>query len=72
MPVPKIDRLEADRIEDLDLYHSRDYPEVLVRDLSYYQEHLPTALSRQVDGSEHCSLTGFGRLSTTSRACLAE
>jgi hypothetical protein len=30
--------------------------------LSYYQEHLPTATSRQVDGSEHSFVDGLRTL----------
>jgi uncharacterized protein len=52
-------RLTASRIY---LYHSREDPEVPFAHLSYYQEHLPTATSRLVDGSEHSFVDGLRTL----------
>ena len=43
-------RLPASRIF---LYHSRDDPEVPFAHLAYYQDHLPTATARPIEGSEH-------------------
>ncbi|HEY6684600.1 MAG TPA: hypothetical protein VI094_00165 [Propionibacteriaceae bacterium] len=44
------------------LYHSRDDPEVPFAHLGYYQEHLPAATARPIDGSEHSFLQGLPRL----------
>jgi serine hydrolase len=44
------------------LYHSRDDPEVPFAHLSYYQEHLPTATVRPIDGSEHSFVAGLPTL----------
>jgi uncharacterized protein len=49
-------RLLASRIF---LYHSRDDPEVPFAHLAYYQEHLPLATARPVDGSEHSFVEGL-------------
>jgi uncharacterized protein len=44
------------------LYHSRDDPEVPFSHLGYYEEHLPAATARPIDGSEHSFLLGLPRL----------
>jgi uncharacterized protein len=44
------------------LYHSRDDPEVPFAHLSYYQEKLPTATARPIDGSEHSFVEGLPTL----------
>ena len=44
------------------LYHSRDDPEVPFAHLGYYQENLPTATARPVDGSEHSFVEGLPTL----------
>jgi uncharacterized protein len=44
------------------LYHSRDDPEVPFEHLAYYQEHLPTATARPIDGSEHSFVAGLPSL----------
>lgn len=44
------------------LYHSRDDPEVPFAHLGYYQEHLPTATVRPIDGSEHSFVDGLPTL----------
>lgn len=52
-------RLLAPRIF---LYHSRDDPVVPFAHLGYYQEHLPRATARPVDGSEHSFVEGLPML----------
>ncbi|HKN42456.1 MAG TPA: alpha/beta fold hydrolase [Propionibacteriaceae bacterium] len=52
-------RLPASRIF---LYHSRDDPGVPFAHLGYYQEHLPTATVRPIDGSEHSFVDGLPTL----------
>ena len=52
-------RLPASKIF---LYHSRDDPEVPFAHLGYYQERLPTATARPMDGSEHSFLQGLPTL----------
>ncbi len=52
-------RLSASKIF---LYHSRDDPEVPFTHLGYYQERLPTARARPIDGSEHSFLQGLPTL----------
>ena len=52
-------RLPASRIF---LYHSRDDPEVPFAHLAYYQDHLPTATARPIDGSEHSFVEGLSAL----------
>ncbi|MGH3338180.1 MAG: hypothetical protein ACRDPL_05030, partial [Propionibacteriaceae bacterium] len=52
-------RLLASRIF---LYHSRDDPEVPFAHLGYYQERLPQATARPVDGSEHSFAAGLPML----------
>ena len=52
-------RLPASRIF---LYHSRDDPEVPFAHLGYYQERLPQATARPVDGSEHSFVAGLPML----------
>jgi predicted alpha/beta hydrolase family esterase len=52
-------RLPASKIF---LYHSRDDPEVPFAHLGYYQERLPTARARPIDGSEHSFLQGLPTL----------
>jgi len=52
-------RLLASRIF---LYHSRDDPEVPFAHLAYYQEHLPLATARPVEGSEHSFVEGLPTL----------
>jgi hypothetical protein len=44
------------------LYHSRDDPEVPFAHLGYYEERLPTAKARPIDGSEHSFLQGLPTL----------
>ena len=44
------------------LYHSRDDPEIPVSHLRRYQEHLPHATSRLIDGSEHSFIHGMPQL----------
>jgi uncharacterized protein len=44
------------------LYHSRDDPEVPFAHLAYYQDRLPTATARPVDGSEHSFVEGLPTL----------
>jgi uncharacterized protein len=41
------------------LYHSRHDPEVPFAHLGYYEERLPTATVRAIDGSEHSFLEGL-------------
>jgi uncharacterized protein len=52
-------RLLASRIF---LYHSRDDPVVPFAHLGYYQEHLPRATARPLDGSEHSFVAGLPML----------
>jgi predicted alpha/beta hydrolase family esterase len=52
-------RLPASRIF---LYHSRDDPEVPFAHLAYYQDRLPTATARPIDGSEHSFIEGLPTL----------
>jgi predicted alpha/beta hydrolase family esterase len=52
-------RLPASRIF---LYHSRDDPEVPFAHLGYYQENLPMATVRPIDGSEHSFVDGLPTL----------
>jgi len=49
-------RLPASRIY---LYHSRNDPEVPFTHLAYYQDHLPAATARPIDGSEHSFVEGL-------------
>jgi predicted alpha/beta hydrolase family esterase len=44
------------------LYHSRDDPEIPVSHLRRYQEHLPHATTRLIDGSEHSFTDGLPQL----------
>jgi uncharacterized protein len=44
------------------LYHSRDDPEVPFGHLAYYQDHLPTATARPIDGAEHSFVEGLPTL----------
>jgi len=44
------------------LYHSRNDPEIPVAHLYRYQEHLPPATSRLIDGSEHSFTDGLPQL----------
>ena len=44
------------------LYHSRDDPDVPYAHLGYYQEKLPTATVRPIDGSEHSFVEGLPTL----------
>jgi predicted alpha/beta hydrolase family esterase len=44
------------------LYHSRDDPEVPFAHLAYYQDLLPTATARPIDGSEHSFIEGLPTL----------
>ena len=44
------------------LYHSRDDPEIPVSHLRRYQEQLPHATSRLIDGSEHSFVNGLPQL----------
>jgi predicted alpha/beta hydrolase family esterase len=44
------------------LYHSRDDPEVPVSHLRRYQEHLPNATSRLIEGSSHSFTDGLPQL----------
>ena len=52
-------RLPASRIF---LYHSRDDPEVPFAHLGYYQQNLPMATVRPIDGSEHSFVEGLPTL----------
>jgi uncharacterized protein len=52
-------RLPASRIF---LYHSRDDPGVPFAHLGYYHEHLPMAIVRPIDGSEHSFVDGLPTL----------
>ena len=52
-------RLSASKIF---LYHSRDDPEVPFTHLAYYQDRLPTATARPIDGSEHSFVQGLPTL----------
>ena len=52
-------RLPATRIF---LYHSRDDPEVPFAHLAYYQDRLPTAAARPIDGSAHSFVEGLPTL----------
>ena len=54
------------------LYHSRDDPEVPFAHLGYYQEYLPTATARPIDGSEPSFVEGLTTLVDDIRACLNE
>jgi predicted alpha/beta hydrolase family esterase len=44
------------------LYHSRDDPEAPFSHLRRYQEHLPVATSRAIDGAEHSFTRGLPQL----------
>ena len=44
------------------LYHSRDDPEIPLSHLRRYQEHLPNATSRVIDGAEHSFVDGLPEL----------
>ena len=44
------------------LYHSRDDPEIPLSHLRRYQEHLPNATSRVIEGSEHSFVNGLPEL----------
>ena len=44
------------------LYHSRDDPEVPFAHLAYYQDRLPAATPRPIDGSEHSFVEGLPTL----------
>ncbi len=44
------------------LYHSRDDPEIPLSHLRRYQEHLPNATSRVIEGSEHSFIHGLPEL----------
>jgi uncharacterized protein len=44
------------------LYHSRDDPEVPFAHLAYYQDHLPTATARAIDGAQHSFIWGLPTL----------
>jgi len=44
------------------LYHSRDDPEIPLSHLRRYQEHLPNATSRVIDGSDHSFVNGLPEL----------
>jgi uncharacterized protein len=44
------------------LYHSRDDLEVPFAHLAYYQDHLPTATARPIEGSEHSFVAGLPTL----------
>ena len=44
------------------LYHSRDDPEIPLSHLRRYQEHLPDATSRVIEGSEHSFVNGLPEL----------
>ena len=44
------------------LYHSRDDPEVPFAHLANYQDHLPTATARPIEGSEHSFVEGLSIL----------
>jgi serine hydrolase len=44
------------------LYHSREDPEIPLSHLRRYQEHLPNATSRVIEGSEHSFVNGLPEL----------
>jgi predicted alpha/beta hydrolase family esterase len=44
------------------LYHSRDDPEVPFTHLGYYQDTIPTATARPIDGSQHSFVDGLPTL----------
>jgi uncharacterized protein len=44
------------------LYHSRNDPEVPFAHLAYYQDRLPTATARPIEGSEHSFVEGLPTL----------
>ena len=44
------------------LYHSRDDPEIPLSHLRRYEEHLPNATSRVIDGSQHSFTDGLPQL----------
>lgn len=44
------------------MYHSRDDPEIPFTHLRRYQEHLPAATSRAIEGSEHSFTQGLPQL----------
>ena len=50
------------------LYHSRDDPEIPISHLRRYQEHLPNATSRLIDGAEHSFTDGLPQLVADIRA----
>jgi predicted alpha/beta hydrolase family esterase len=54
----------ADAVWDIPiiLYHSRNDPEIPLSHLRRYQEHLPHATSRVIEGSEHSFVNGLPEL----------
>jgi uncharacterized protein len=50
------------------LYHSRDDPEVPFSHLRRYQEHLPHATARLIDGSQHSFTDGLPQLALDIQA----
>ena len=50
------------------LYHSRDDPEIPLSHLRRYEEHLPNATSRVIQGSQHSFTEGLPELVTDVRA----
>lgn len=54
------------------LYHSREDPEVPFSHLRRYQEHLPRATSRVIEGSQHSFTNGLPDLVRDIRATAAE
>ena len=50
------------------LYHSRNDPEIPLSHLRRYQEHLPHATSRVIEGSEHSFVNGLPELLRDLRA----
>ena len=54
------------------LYHSRDDPEVPASHLRRYQEHLPHATSRVIDGSQHAFTDGLPQLVDDMRALVTQ
>ena len=52
------------------LYHSRDDPEIPLSHLRRYEEHLPNATSRVIDGSQHSFTDGLPQLVRDIRASI--
>ncbi len=61
------------RVSDIPtfLYHSRDDPEIPVSHLRRYEEHLPNATSRLIQGSQHSFTDGLPQLVSDIRGVAA-